>query len=72
MPTVGREDSSQNQLEKEVPLAGSLADRNAAVPDRNFLDEVPHLASKHIASVSSGGPRPGTTERCRIRKGRNC
>lgn len=40
VPSAGKDNSSQNQLEKEAPLAGSLADRNAAVPGRGFTDEV--------------------------------
>lgn len=40
VPSAGKDNSSQNQLEKEAPLARSLADRNAAVPDRGFTDEV--------------------------------
>ena len=40
VPSAGKDNTSQNQLEKEAPLAGSLADRNAAVPGRGFTDEV--------------------------------
>ena len=40
VPSAGKVNTSQNQLEKEAPLAGSLADRNAAVPGRGFTDEV--------------------------------
>lgn len=46
MPSAGKDNSSQNQLEKEAPLAGSLADRNAAVPGRGFTDECVALPSK--------------------------
>ena len=40
VPSARKDNTSQNQLEKEATLEGSLADRNEALPGRGFTDEV--------------------------------